>query len=1086
MNYRFAFDLGTASLGWAVYSLDNKGRPNALVDSGVRIFSDGRDPQTGDSNAKDRREPRAMRRSRDRYLQRRTYVMDSLIKAGLMPREDYERKKLVGLNPYNLRANALGEALPLHHIGRAFFHINQRRGFKSNRKTDMKATKKDDSGKIASAAKRLRENMGGYETLGEFLYARQSDPDVRKRKPVRIRMDASNTDELYEFYPQRQMLEDEFDLICERQNEFNPDFPSDEKMATIRKAIFDQRPLKEVKPGYCSFYDDQYRLARAHPLAEDFVFYQKINQLYAWDEDGYQIPITIDQRDAMVTMLKSGTDLTWPRTRKILELPGKTGRINHEEGGEKKIEGSALTKRFKGTAKQPGPFFAQWDNFKLEQIETMLAAYKTSNTDEELLAALSDLNLSKEQAKLAVKCSLPDGYISVCERAAREIVTELKKEIITYSEAAHRAGLHHSDKRDGKVFDRLSYYNEIDELKRHLGYGTGDPKDTRDKRYGRIGNPTVHIGLNQMRRTINALMEKYGRPNEIVLELARELKQSKKQKDEWSKKRNTFKKLNDDRRAKLEELGVFKQGDRRKIRESFQRMRLWEELSKSPNDRKCPYSGKFITVENLLSDAIEIEHILPRSRTLDDSMANKTVAYREWNRLKRNLTPSEAVALYPDKFNQDDMTNRTKTMPPNKRWRFQEDAKDRFDDEENFLARQLKETQYLGKIMLHYLSKVHSSKPDIIDSETGEITEVPAEVWVTTGRLTAELRRKWGLNLGTNYKNRDDHRHHALDACVIGVIDRALIKKLATAAARDEEEGIERVLSNVEQPFDGFSDQVNARVRKVIISHRPDHSISGQLHEDAAYGLVRENDENINRGETALGNVVIRRAVTSLTPKQIGQVRDLQIRQALEQVLYQAEQDYPEAKDFKKHFPAALAAWSRETGTRRVRTLKPESSIIPVDHTPDGKRYKYIVPGSNHHMDIVETPDCKWYGVAKSVFEANQEALQKEKGKSITEKWKTEHPEAKFIMRVHKGDTLQLFDDDRVNRVKKVVVINPSANRFFLVNHTEAGNLAKRHKDDDDPFRWDLATISRLKARRARRVRIDATGRIRTIPHGKI
>jgi len=1074
MKKRFAFDLGTSSLGWAVYLLNDKGQPCELIDCGSRIFSDGRDPQTGESNAKDRREPRAMRRSQDRYLQRRKYVMSELIKAGLMPAEEEERKKLVELSPYVLRANALKSALHLHYIGRALFHLNQRRGFKSNRKTDNP----DESGKIASAAKRLHENMGGHETLGSFLAERQADEDVRKRKPVRIRADATNKEELYEFYPMRQMLEDEFDLICQRQAEFNPNFPSDEKIAAVRKAIFDQRPLKEVKPGYCSFYDDQFRLPRAHPLAEDFVYYQKINQLYAWDEDGYKIEITMEQRDQMIAMLKSGIDLTWTRARKILELPGKTGRINFEEGGEKKIDGSALTKRFQGTDKKPGPFHNKWAEFTLEQIETILAAYKNSNTDEELLEALAEFQLNAEQQALAVKRSLPDGYIAICERAAREITEELKKDIITYAEAAHRAGLHHSDKRDGEIFDRLPFYNEVDQLKRHLGYGTGDPKDNRDKRNGRIANPTVHIGLNQMRRVINALMDKHGRPSEIVLELSRELKQSKKQKDEYSKKRNTNKAANDARREELEKTGFYQAGDRRRTREAFTRLRLWEELANSPNDRFCPYSGKPIhSISLLMSDQIEIEHILPRSRTLDDSMSNKTVAYRQWNRLKRNLTPSEAAAHYPDKFNQDHMIARTKHMPPNKRWRFQEDAKERFDDEEEFLGRQLKETQYLGKIMRHYLSKINPADPN----------QQEMAVWVTTGRLTAELRRKWGLNLGSNYKNRNDHRHHALDACVIGVIDRAMVQKIAHAAARDEEDQkLGRILSSIEQPYEGFSDQVNAAVRQVIISHRPDHRISGQLHEDAAYGLVAENEENINRGEPDIGNVVIRRAVSGLTSKQIGQVRDLQIREALEQILYEAMQLWPDAKNFKKKFPVMLGEWSRKTGTRRVRTLKPEAGIVPIDRRKDASRYKYVVPGSNHHMDIVETPDGKWHGIAQSTFEANQEQRQKKNGITVTEKWQIERPDATFIMRVHKGDTLQLFDDDGVNQIKRVVRINPSANRLFLAYHNEAGILAKRHMDKDDHFRWDLATISKLKARRARRVRIDQTGRIHTIPQGKM
>ncbi len=1064
MAYRFAFDLGTASLGWAVFKLDKHGQLKALSDCGVRIFSDGRDPQTGESNAKDRREPRSMRRSRDRYLQRRSFVMHSLINANLMPKDTADQKKLEALNPYQLRAEALEKALPLSHIGRAFFHINQRRGFKSNRKTDNP----EEGGKIADAAERLRRNMKGFETLAAFLAARQADPDVRKRQPVRIRMDADNKDELYEFYPVRQMLEDEFDLICARQKQFNPDFPDDENIDVVRRAIFNQRPLKEVKPGYCSYYDDQYRLARAHPIAEDWVYYQKINQLRVEDDDGYPVEMTIEQRDEMIDMLKSGVDLTWTRARKILNLPSKSGRINFEEGGEKDIKGSALAKRFNGTRKKPGPFFGRWQTLSLEQIETIIAAYTTSVTDDELLDALSELNLDQSQKQLALKCSLPDGYIAVCQRAASEIIAELKKEIIPYSEAAARAISHHSDKRDGEVFNHLPYYNMVDELKRHLGHGTGDPKDNRDVRYGRIGNPTVHIALNQLRRVINALKDKYGRPDQIVLELSRELKQNKKQKEEGTKRRDKNRKANDERRKELERIGFYQQGDRRRTREALNRMRLWEELGKSPNDRFCPYSGKPIhSLGLLMSDEIEIEHILQRSRTLDDSLANKTVAYREWNRLKRNLTPSEAAERFPDKFNQDHMIERTKTMPPNKRWRFHPDAKEKFEKDKSFEDRQLKETQYLGVIARHYLSKLNPGNPQ----------QKEMQVWVTTGRLTSELRYKWGLNLGTNYKNRDDHRHHALDACVIGVIDRALIKKIATAAGRDEEAGFGRILADIDEPFEGYCDQVNQAVRKVIISHRPDHSTGGQLHEDAAYGIVKQNPENIARGEPALGNVVIRRAVTSLTPKQIGQVRDAKIRTALEQLMYEARQEFPENKEFKKKFPSLLAQWSRNTGTRRVRTLKPAENVVPIRHRADGSRYKYVIPGENHHMDIVETPDGKWHGVAQSVFDANQS--------NQTAGWQKQYPNVRFIMRLHKGDTVQLYDDDGVNRIKRVVRIAPSANIFYLAQHNEAGNLTNRHSDKDDPFRWDFANIGKLKPRRARRVHIGQTGRVHTVPHGR-
>src|SRR5690606_5148203 len=143
------------------------GSPTALIATGVRIFDDGRDPQTGESRAKDRRLPRAMRRSRDRFVQRRDLVIARLVEIGLMPVDKAARKALEHLDPYRLRADALKNGLPPHHVGRALFHLNQRRGFKSNRKTDDPG----ERGKIASATERLQARMDGSETLGAFLAA---------------------------------------------------------------------------------------------------------------------------------------------------------------------------------------------------------------------------------------------------------------------------------------------------------------------------------------------------------------------------------------------------------------------------------------------------------------------------------------------------------------------------------------------------------------------------------------------------------------------------------------------------------------------------------------------------------------------------------------------------------------------------------------------------------------------------------------------------------------------------------------------------------------------------------------------------
>lgn len=162
---RFAFDMGTSSIGWAVYRLDDHKppRPCELVDCGVRLFSDGRNPKDGQSLAAMRRTPRAARRRRrrDRFLQRRTWLITLLVRHGLMPADEDERKALRNLDVYAIRGRALDERLEPFEIGRALFHLNQRRGYKSNRIADAKAADEKDKGKIASAGERLDDLLNG-------------------------------------------------------------------------------------------------------------------------------------------------------------------------------------------------------------------------------------------------------------------------------------------------------------------------------------------------------------------------------------------------------------------------------------------------------------------------------------------------------------------------------------------------------------------------------------------------------------------------------------------------------------------------------------------------------------------------------------------------------------------------------------------------------------------------------------------------------------------------------------------------------------------------------------------------------------
>jgi len=168
---RLGLDIGTNSIGWCVIAFDvDHPIGTEIRDIGVRIFSDGRDPKSGASLAVDRRAARAMRRRRDRYLRRRSTFLKTLIRYGLMPADTDEAKLVAARDPYAIRARALVEQLEPHEIGRALFHLNQRRGFRSNRKAERRS-KDNEDGKIASGAKELDRAMAeaGADTLGQFL-----------------------------------------------------------------------------------------------------------------------------------------------------------------------------------------------------------------------------------------------------------------------------------------------------------------------------------------------------------------------------------------------------------------------------------------------------------------------------------------------------------------------------------------------------------------------------------------------------------------------------------------------------------------------------------------------------------------------------------------------------------------------------------------------------------------------------------------------------------------------------------------------------------------------------------------------------
>ena len=1070
-NVRFSFDIGTNSIGWAVFQLNDKQEATSILNAGARIFSDGRDPQSGDPLAVRRRTVRSASRMRDRYLRRRKRTLDKLISYGLLPEDKAERDKILletndkpsgstdkKTDPYSLRARALEEKLPLAYVARALFHIGQRRGFKSNRKADRKSNEK---GKIAVGIEELSGLMhqSHAPTLGAYLAKRREEGHV-----VRLRANSEAlTDKAYAFYPERAMLEDEFHKIWQAQAEYYPDVLTKEREEELFHVMFFQRPLKEQKVGFCTLVEGETRLAKDDPLFQQFRLYKEINELAIILPDLSQRKLTMEERDTLITLMRSAKTKTFAALRKALKIPAG-GRFNKETENRKQLTGDEVYSVFS----KPELFGGDWGKFLIEQQREIIDQLNNEENPDKLEEWLKGKfpKLSDEQRSEIINANLPDGYGRFGITATSRILEQLKKDVISEAEAAHRCGFDHSlANRNWKGLDELPRYQEV--LERHIVPGTGDKNDIYDIYKGRLTNPTVHIGLNQVRRLTNRLIKAYGKPQQIVVELARDLPLSQEQKRKVNKtiRNNTDAAIK--RSEKLEEIGKRDNGYNRLL------LKLWEELGDDPNDRKSIYSGIPITEQMLFSGEVEIDHILPFSRTLDDSYANKILCLREENRLKSNFAPAD-VRKWQDHYNE--ILERAKILPKNKQWRFALGAMDKFEKNDEFLARQLTDTQYLAKLAREYFDSLYPGEE--LNSE-GDFKKVQ-HVWAIPGKLTELLRRNWGLNSllaaegdesANHPKNRKDHRHHAIDAMVIGVTTRSLLKRIATAAGRFEGEDFENFVKKAVSeilPWENFRNDAKDVVDKIIISHKQDHGTisragyaqgkgktAGQLHNETAYGLTGGTDEKGNKV------VVTRENFLSLESKDIPTIRDPN----LQAELYSATQGLD-----KKEYQEALLRFARDhkryKGIRHVRVLLPRNVIEIKDK--NGKAYKGYMGNSNYRYDVWETLDGKWNSEVVSMFDAHQPKWSSQFHKN--------NPTARKVLSLQQNDMVAYNDPEKGHVIARIVKFGQNGQIFFAP-HNEA-DVSARDSNKNDPFKLTVKTATGLKKMQFRQIRVDEMGRV--------
>jgi CRISPR-associated endonuclease Csn1 len=1081
-KYVLGLDLGSASLGWALIALDESDNPVSLIRAGVRIFEpgvDGAKPGTpasaqeiqfgkDQSTAVARRQERLRRRQLRRRVARQRKLFGVLQGAGLLPTGDVlgagigseQRHRVLnnldadlmnryrssadkanfGQMPlYALRKKALYEPLALDELGRVFFHLSQRRGFQSNRKDVQKKTKgSEDQGQVKSAIHELEQaiQVAGAQTLGEYLAG--LDPHEQK---VRRQ------------WTGRKMFEKEFQMIWDKQKEYHTDLLTSELHGRIWDLLFFQRPVAAQKHlvGKCELEPDKRRAPWAALLAQQFRLLQKVNDLRLIEEDGNELPLNEDGRIAVFNLLENHGTQTFAKIKQHLGLP-KTAEFNLERGKAKELKGNITAQSMRKV------FGERWTQFSAGKQNQIVENWRNSEKDEELRReAMEHWGLDEAGANALVNEKAPGDYCSLSLMALGKILP-LMRAGKSFKEAETEIY--------GNRFSGAAVHSLIPVLRpnrKHFRNSTPPPQDPLMASIANgLRNPAVERSITEMRKVVNAIVREYGKPCEIRIELARELKKPRsKRLDETARNR----KREAENKALAERMHNECGMPQNPSRNDLEKAKLWVE-----QQGQCPYTGRSLPFSRLFDDnnGFDVDHILPRSRHPDDSYQNKVLCWGDTNRMvKRNQTPYEAFAEQdPENWHQI-LARVARWKNPGKSRKFEIRSTDELAE---FSSRQLNDTRYTSLLAARLLSTLYGGR-DL--AENGRKRQI---IFASSGAVTATLRRNWGFEQilrniippepnESSGKPRTDHRHHAIDAIVIALTRNDVIQAMARASALEPWQPGTRSWRHVPQPWHtpNFFRSVEEQVREMLTSHRPEHKVSGELHKGSNYGRPY-----LYNGKPTVHSRVSISALRSQDIEDDDVIVDRRVRDILRTKLAEIGGN-PKAFEKPENTPYILTPAGKRISIRKVRIRETKNPL----RVGEGSSERYVASGGIHHVELFVTRDEKrretWDSRVVQITEAYERRREK---KPVVARTLEEDPEAQFLFSISNDDTIEIKDGDR----HKIVRIKKSAEnkQVFYVPVNDA------HTDTDQ---MKLAIVksktpSTLKSLDPRKVVIDLLGKV--------
>lgn len=1049
MEKTLGLDLGTNSIGWAIIERDEQVK---LLDKGVHIFQEGVKIEKGieSSKAAERTDHRALRRHYFRRRLRKIEVLTVLSEFGLCPPLTIEELRLwkeKGIyplndefvtwqrtddtkdkNPYRCRFDAVNRELNLnvvedrYTLGRAFYHIAQRRGFLSNRLETTKESDGDVKKSINGLNIKITET--GCRTLGEFFYRCYGNEKIRNNYTSRL-----------EHYKA------EFDEICTFQA------LSSELKKSIERAIFYQRPLKSQKGlvGKCTFEKDKARCPISHPRFEYYrmlCFVNNIRIKSVYDTDWR--PLTSDEKKSIEFLFLRKSKETFDFEDIAKHIAGK-GNYAYRDNPQGKpylfnfklnttVSGSSLT------AQLSSIFGENWQDelFNRYTLRNNKAVHEVVNDiwhaifsfdKEECLEkfAKERLMLDDEKAQKFAKIKTHRDYAALSLNAINKILPFLEQGMI-YSHSVFLANMgsilpaniwnNETDRKSiiaavisevdnydigcGKTMQQniIGFLRDNFELKSCAEQKLYHPSmietypASKDELLGSprtnaVRNPMAMRTLFQLRRLINQLLkeEKITPETKINIELSRQLNNANMRKAIEERQRKLANENSGCQNEILKLTGIDPTDD------EVLKYRLWIE-----QDKVCLYTGKQISIEDFIgaNPMFDIEHTIPRSIGGDNSQMNKTLADCRYNRdVKGAKLPSELVCFDAIKVRVESWKDRIEELEKKiednkKRKTFStKEDKDKHITRRNVLILELR--YWTGKYNRLTAKEVKQEFRNSQGVDAGIISKYARlylkslfpKIYSIKGEMTAEFRKLWGIQQEYQKKDRSNHIHHCIDAITIACIGKYEYDRMSHYYG--EHERFEQGRGGrpaFSKPWGTFAQDVKAIEEELLISHytadnlgknsRKKKRIRGKIVKDEF--LQGDTARGSLHQETYYGAILREGEEKYVVRKELKQLKEGDVDKIVDEVVRGKVQQAVKELGFKEAMASVI--WMNEEKKipiKKVRCFTPSvTNPLHIRTHRDQSIHKHkqtyhVVNDGNYLMAIYEGFDAK--GKLKRNFE---------------------------------------------------------------------------------------------------------------------